>query len=225
MKTLSNLFSERSRENWAIGLFWGWNIIFIALVFLGFAPYEVPRLVQGVQAGYTPGLYLAFCLIFIAVPLAAVASAILFLRKDPIRLFALGYAAEWPVMLILLFRFLMIHQGNPAVTVLLIWTLVAESIFLWHLFDRRIEERGPFWINLRLSGLTLLFAGSLYAAIWLAFYIPIIGYYLWTMISNIYQVFNDIIINLQWRCHVFRTPQSMKMCYNRWQSAGIEIVF
>jgi putative PEP-CTERM system integral membrane protein len=162
----------RRSDHWAGGLFWGWNVVFLAFFLLGFAPSQLPLLIQSVGDGVTPPDYLILCLVLIAIPLLAVVTGGLFLRKLPTRLFALGYVVEWPLLLILLFRFFFIREGNPAITLLLVWLAVGEAAFIWHLFDRRIDERRPVWIYLRLAGLTLLFGGTIYAAIWLAFYVP-----------------------------------------------------
>ena len=78
----------------------------------------------------------------------------------------------------------------------MIWLAVALTVFLWHLLDRQLDERRPGWIYLRLAGLSLLFAGTIYAAVWLAFYVPPIAVGLYQMredrsIENIVQFFRQ----------------------------------
>jgi putative PEP-CTERM system integral membrane protein len=186
---------HRARASLAGGLFWAWNAIFLAFMLFGFAPLQLPMILASVRNGTTPAIYLVLCLVLIALPLVAVIIGGLFLRKLPTRLFALGYVVEWPLLLILLFRFFLIREGNPAITVLLVWLAVGEAAFIWHLFDRQADERRPFWIFLRLAGLTLLFAGTIYAAVWLAFYVPpvavLIGQGVGNMVSNFGNILRD----------------------------------
>ncbi len=192
----TTLLASRRLVGWAKGLFWTWNVIFLAFMLLGFAPLQLPSLIQGVREGTTPAIYLVFCLVLTAIPVVSVLIGALFLRKLPGRLFALGYVVEWPLLLILLFRFFLIREGNPAITVLLVWLAVAEAAFLWFLLDRRIDERRPFWIYLRLSGLTLLFSGTLYAAVWLAFYVPPLAVFLFQMLRDTFRNFVEILRSL-----------------------------
>ncbi len=188
---------SHGREFWASGLFWTWNVIFVAFMLFGFAPAILPRMIQSVNAGVTPAIYVVFCLVLTVIPVAAVISGALFLRKNPGRLFALGYVVEWPLLLILLFRFFLIREGNPAITVLLVWLALAEAVFLWHLFDRKIDERPVFWQSLRLAGLSLLFLGTLYAAAWLAFYVPPVAYFLGQIVTEFFRNFGEILRGVQ----------------------------
>ena len=172
-------------------LFWTWNIIFLALMIFGFIPEEFPQLIRSIQFGTTPAVYLVFALVLVLIPLAAFLLGIFVLRKSPSRLFALGYVLEWPLLLILMFRFFLIREGNPAITILLIWLAVALAVFLWHLIDRRLDERPQGWKYLRLAGLSLLFAGTIYAAVWLAFYVPPIAVFIYQMVRSVVEAVID----------------------------------
>ena len=169
-------------------LFWGWNVVFLGFILLGFGPQVFPQLIKSIQSGVTPLIYLFYTLVVIAIPVAAILIGIFFLRSQPKKLFALGYVVEWPLMIILLFRYFMIREGNPAITVLLVWLAIAEAVFLWHLLDDKIDARTPFWRYLRLVGLTLLFSGTIYAAAWLAFYLP-------PLAGNTYIILKEIFRN------------------------------
>jgi len=179
------------------GLFWGWNAVFLAFMLLGFVPLQMPQLIQSVRSGVTPVFWLVFSVVMIAIPAAAALAGGLFLRRFPGRLFALAYVVEWPVLLVLLFRYFLIREGNPAVTVLLSWLAAAEAVFLWHLFDLRLDERSAFWQRLRLAGLTLLFAGTIYAAGWLAFYVPPVAVIVVDGFRNFFDIFNEAFRNPQ----------------------------
>lgn len=193
-----NVPGRPSSKIWAgaaYALFWGWNLFFLALVLLGFLPLQLPELIRNVREGITPISFVVQSAVIIFIPVLATVIALVFLRRAPARLFALGYVVEWPLMLVLLVRFFLLRQGNPAVTVLLVWLAVAELTFLWYLIDRRSPE-GPLRTKfLRLAGLTLLFAGTLYAAAWLLFYVPPLAVEFWNLLSSMGDNFRYIIEN------------------------------
>ena len=170
-----NRYTINNRNLWhtrAAGLFWTWNLIFLTVILLGFAPMQLPDLIRSVREGVTPLSFLVQSMVLICIPVAATIIGAVFLRREPLKLFALGYVVEWPLLLILLFRFFMIREGNPAITTLLVWLAVAEAAFLWYLLDRRPDPGTNVAAYTRLAGLTLLFAGTIYAAVWLLFYVP-----------------------------------------------------
>lgn len=195
MNANPGLSQHRRLAGWARGLFWGWNVVFLAFVIFGFAPLKLPIIVMKVQEGVTPPIFLVYTLVIIAIPLLTTLIGVFFLRKEPYRLFALGYVLEWPLLLIMIFRFFFIMEGNPAITVLLVWLAAAEAVFLWHLLDKKIDERSPFWRSVRLAGLTLLFVGTIYGAVWLAFYVPLFASLLYQSAVNISYFFGDIFRN------------------------------
>ncbi len=174
----------RGKARLQSGLFWTWNIICLAFIGLGFIPQVFPQLIQSIQFGTTPIAYLVYAVVLILIPIASLLLGIFALRKSPSRLFALGYVLEWPLLLILMFRFFLIREGNLSITLLLIWLAVALTVFLWHLLDRQLDERRPGWVYLRLAGLSLLFAGTIYAAVWLAFYVPPIAVGLYQIVKS-----------------------------------------
>lgn len=197
--------TRRRSDGWARGLFWGWNVVFLAVVLFGFAPLQLPMLIESVREGTTPVLYVYYSLVIIGIPVISTLIGIFLLRKEPARLFALGYVVEWPLLLIMLFRFFVIREGNPAITVLLVWLALAEAVFIWHLVDKRIDERAPFWRHLRLAGLTLLFAGTIYAAVWLLFYVPLVGALLYQGIATFVSNFGEMVRNSHWT-HWYELP-------------------
>jgi len=162
------IFSQNyTRRDWlAFGLFWSWNLIFLAFMALGFAPTLLTETFTAVRTGMIPAQYLIYGLVLALIPVAAVLLGLTLLRRAPTRLFALGYVVEGPLMLLLTVRLFLIRQATPAVTLLLLVTLLGMAGFCWELF--RPHERRLGW--LRLVGLTLMAVVSLYAAAWLAFY-------------------------------------------------------
>ncbi len=198
MNTMPPTPGRRWWSGWAKGLFWGWNVIFLAFMLFGFAPQELPALYKNVRLGTTPPIYLVFSLVLILIPVLATLVGFIFLRKRPEKLFALGYVVEWPLLLVLMIYFFAIKQGNPAITVLLVWLAVAEFIFVWYLLDEKLESRLRSWRLLALAGLTLLFAGTLYSAATLAFYVPPLAFEVTRMLSFAVTNTANMLRDLRW---------------------------
>jgi putative PEP-CTERM system integral membrane protein len=174
-------------RNWAKGLFWSWNAIFLAFVLLGFAPQMLPMMLVAVQAGDIPPSFLGYALALTLVPVAVVLIGFYFLRHSPTRLFALGYGVEGPLMLVLLIRFFLLREATLPAILLLGSTGVGLVTFLWQLLDRSIEERMTPLLFLRSAGLTLLLLAGLYASIWLAFYAIPGPFLMAEVLGNIWQ--------------------------------------
>lgn len=164
LRKLANL------RGWAYFLFWSWNIIFLAFMFLGFGPRMLPEMLTAVRAGDIPPAFLGYALLMTLIPAIAVSLGLTLLRRSPERLFALGYGIEGPLMLLLGLRFFVIRQMTPAVAFLLAVAGLGMAAFLWQILDRKIDQRGPLLTHLRALGLTLLLVSGLYAGAWLAFY-------------------------------------------------------
>ncbi len=158
------------QERWAAGLFWSWNVIFLAFMVLGFAPRMVPTLLFDVRTGAVPVAFLIYALVLTLIPAAAVLLGLTVLRRAPTRLFALGYVVEGPLMLMLAIRFFLIRQATPGFIFLLTVAGLGMAAFLWQLLDPDLQRRGSLAGYLRLTGLTLMALTSLYAALWIAFY-------------------------------------------------------
>ncbi len=79
----------------AYGLFWSWNIIFLAFMVLGFAPRLLPDLLLEVRSGTIPANYLVYALVLSVIPLLAVILGLTVLRRAPGRL--LPSVTSWKV--------------------------------------------------------------------------------------------------------------------------------
>jgi len=160
-----------NKEWLAFFLFWSWNLIFLAFMGFGFAPVLLPETIKAVRTGLIPIDYVVYVLVLALIPLGAVVMGEFRLRREPGRLLAMGYVVEGPLMLLLAVRLFLIRQATPAVTALLLIALLGMAAFLWDVLSpdgRRLK-----W--LRLVGLTLMAATSLYAAVWIAFYALPVG--------------------------------------------------
>jgi putative PEP-CTERM system integral membrane protein len=155
---------------WAYGLFWSWNIIFVAFMLLGFAPRLLPELLNGISTGVIPVIFLVSAIVLTMIPVAAVILGLTWLRRAPGHLVALGYAVEGPLMLILLVRFFLVREATLAIAALMFIAILGMAALLWELLDHQIDARGAALTHLRAIGLTLFLLVVLYGSIWLAIY-------------------------------------------------------
>lgn len=167
MDTFKQLFN---REKWAYGLFWSWNVIFLAFMLLGFAPTVLPEMITAVGNNEFPTNFLLYALILTLIPVAVVGLGATILRREPARLFALGYGIEGPLMLLVGLRFFVVREMTTAVWLLLITATIGILVYLWQLIDRHIAQRGPLLAHVRLVGLTMLLIIGLYVSLLIAFY-------------------------------------------------------
>ena len=166
-----NLSPQKIKRDYiAYGLFWSWNVIFLAFMTLGFAPRILPDLFVSVSTRIVPIQFLFYGLVLASIPLIAVIIGFTVLRRAPRKLFALGYVVEGPLMLLLVVRFFVIRQASPGLVMLLSYAVLGMAAFLWYLLYPQVEKRGSFSGWLRLIGLSMMVLTSLYAAIWIAFY-------------------------------------------------------
>lgn len=164
------------KDKLAYGLFWSWNLIFVAFMVLGFAPRLLPEVLNAVRTGLVPTTFLFYGIVLSLVPVVAVVLGLTVLRRQPGSLFALGYVVEGPLMLILALRFFLIRQATPGLTFVMVTAFLGMGSFMWYLLDPHIEQRRRWVAFVRLFGLTLMLLASLYAAVWIAFYaIPMLA--------------------------------------------------
>ncbi|MGE5265385.1 MAG: hypothetical protein ACM3S0_18555, partial [Acidobacteriota bacterium] len=158
-------------RGWAYGLFWSWNIIFVAFMLLGFVPQLFPSTIVAFRLGTIPVLFLVLAVILAAIPVAAVIIGLTVLRRSPGRLLALIYGIEGPLMFILAIRFFILREANPGVAELMGLAMLGMAVLLWQLLDRQIDERSAWTAYARVIGLALFMFAVLYASLWIAFYI------------------------------------------------------
>jgi len=156
---------------WGYGLFWSWNLIFLAFMFLGFAPNVVPEMIDAIREDLIPIKYLVTAVLVTLIPVMAVLLGLLRLRRSPGKLLALGYGVEGPLMVLLLVRIFAVRDSTPAIDLLYLFALLGVFTLLWQILDRRINERGSIFDIVRIVGLTLLFLVGIYAAVLIGFYV------------------------------------------------------
>ena len=156
---------------WGYGLFWSWNVIFLAFMFLGFAPNMLPEMIDSIRNDLIPIRFLVSTVLVTLIPLIAVVLGLTFLRRSPDKLLILGYCVEGPLMVLLLARIFLVRDATPAVDVLYLVSLLGMFTVLWQLMDIRINERSLIFDIFRIIGLTLVFLVGIYAAVLMAFYV------------------------------------------------------
>ena len=156
---------------WGYGLFWSWNLIFLAFMFLGFAPNVLPETLRSIQNDLIPLRYLASVILVTLIPLFAVLLGLTLLRRSPGKLLTLGYGVEGPLMVLLLVRIFAIRDATTAINLLYLCSAVGVFTLFWQLLDKRIDERGLIFDIVRVVGLTVLFLLGIYAGVLIAFYV------------------------------------------------------
>lgn len=177
-------------------LFWAWNAIFLAFMLLGFAPLVMLDIINAVQASIVPVAYLVYALLLIAIPIVTAILGLTVLRREPHKLFALGYAVEGPLMLLIAIRFFIVRESTPALTFVLVVAALGMVTFVWQLLDNKIDERGALFTHLCALGLTLYALVAIYAGIWLAFYALPLGAAMvrgvWDMLMHLGDIMNGL---------------------------------
>lgn len=188
-----------NKRKWAAGLFWTWNVIFLAFMALGFAPTVLPEMLTAVRSGDIPASFIIYAIILTLIPALAVLLGLTWLRRQPERLFALGYGVEGPLMILLALRFFIVRQLTPPMALLLGVAGVGILVYLWHLLDAKVGQRGPILALLHLIGLSCLLLAGLYASIWIAFYALPLGVMGVRSIGDFFEGIWRELIRLDWR--------------------------
>jgi putative PEP-CTERM system integral membrane protein len=172
MKGAKNIFQRIFNiKIWGYGLFWSWNLIFLAFMFLGFAPNLLPDMIDSIRNDLIPIKYLVTAILVTLIPVMAVLLGLTRLRRSPGKLLALGYGVEGPLMVLLLVRIFAVRDATPAINLLYLFALPGVFTLLWQILDKHIDERGLIFDVVRIIGLTLLFMAGIYAAVLIGFYV------------------------------------------------------
>lgn len=107
MSTVRRLSRHPSARRWAAlllahGLFWSWNLMFVAFAVFGIGPLLVELIGAVVEGVVPPGIAFGALLALMA-PLASLPMGVV-LRRSPARLVAFFFGVEVPVMMLLLVR-------------------------------------------------------------------------------------------------------------------------
>ncbi|MFO0574724.1 MAG: TIGR02921 family PEP-CTERM protein [Polyangia bacterium] len=155
----------------AHGLFWSWNLIFLAVVYAGLFPHHLVDILLEVLDGTVP-LNLAFsAFLLCTIPLVCTVVGALYFRRQPRKLLRLFYGLEGPLMFAALVRLFMFRELPPA----MVFLVVALALCLVSYGVELVRGEAPAgritaWALHLGASLSLL--GCLYAVSVLSFYAP-----------------------------------------------------
>lgn len=155
-------------------LFWGWNLLFVAVLWLGLGPTVMFGLFVASLTGMMPWPYAAFGAILLVLPLAAMWLGYARFRHDPGRLLSLLYGVQFPLMLLCLVRIFAVQQLGAATGLALAVIALGGAALLRTLIVGP-EEPVPGRQLLRLAGQS----AYLLAGLWVAVVVGLYGAALW----------------------------------------------
>lgn len=157
------------------GIFWWWNLTFLAILFAGLLPHVLFDILMEVLDGTIP-LNLAFSAFLLStIPLVCTGVGAIYFRREPAKLMRLFYGVEAPLLVAALVRLLLFRELPLAMEILVV---VFALCVITYGYELRLGEapRGrlaPWALHL---GASLALLGCLYAASVLVFYAPPIVY-------------------------------------------------
>lgn len=185
-------------------IFWGWNCLFLLVVYLGFLPFIGVPLVVSLATGEIPFPFVIPLLAFLIVPVACVVVGITQLRKHPASLIRLFYGVEAPVMALAILRLFILRELTPASTVVIaggaisISTVAVELFFGYAAYSKWSAR----W---QMAAHTVALTAGLYTGSVLLFYtVPIL--WDWTVGFVRLEWISSIIRQVSWIWGSF-TPQ------------------
>jgi putative PEP-CTERM system integral membrane protein len=158
-------------------VFWGWNLVFLMVVYLGILPIVGIPLVMATLSGTVPVDFFLSLVALIAIPTFSTIIGFQY-RQHPLDLFRLFYGVEAPLFLLCLLRLFVFRELTPASTHILISVGVAILAFASELFYGYVErQRTLAWLQMLAHSLMLLVGA--YAGIVMLFYAAPVG--VWTI--------------------------------------------
>ena len=180
---------QRLLNQWTRGLlklschtiFWGWNSLFLMVVYLGFLPLIGGPLVVSLATGQVPLPFVVPLVSFLAVPPVCTAVGLSKLRKHPGKLMRLFYSVEAPIMALCILRLFVLRELTPASTVMVVAGAIAiTTVALELMFGYGAYSKPLAWFQMVAHTLVLLM--GLYVGSLLLFYtVPL----LWTMVGAV----------------------------------------
>jgi putative PEP-CTERM system integral membrane protein len=111
-------------------LFWGWNLLFFALLGFGMGPVVLWEIVKAVWVGLIPADFFVTSALLTLIPAAGLVLGLWKLRRDPGRLLTLFYGIQAPLMLACVLRLFAIRQLTWSTTAALILFAVGAAALL-----------------------------------------------------------------------------------------------
>ena len=159
-------------------IFWGWNLIFLTVVYCGILPFVGIALIIATFEGTIP---VDFCLTFlalIAIPTVCTIYGLRYLRNQPQELMRWFYGVEAPLVVWCLVRLFLIRELTPASTLILGTLLVCIVAFAIEVLQGyRANRKVFFWLQM-IAHTLMLFSGVYLGAVLLFYALPVAVYVL-----------------------------------------------
>ena len=120
--------------------FWGWNILFCALVLVNLAPLIIECTLSTISGEMPPDIYLSIITLCV-IPLASIAIGRKNLKKPKI-LFSYFYGIEMPLMLLFWFRAIILKQPPLSASISLGCCLLA-IIYIGYKLFYKVQNQSP----------------------------------------------------------------------------------
>jgi putative PEP-CTERM system integral membrane protein len=150
-------------------IFWGWNLIFLMVAYLGILPLVGPALFFATANGQVPIEFSLSLVALIAVPTGATALGLWRFRSQPLQLFRLFYGVEAPLLVLCLLRLFLLRELTIASFQVLAGVGICILAFLADLLYGYAHKRRAI-ATLQLVAHSLMMGVGLYAGVLLLFY-------------------------------------------------------
>ncbi|MBD2249917.1 TIGR02921 family PEP-CTERM protein [Nostoc parmelioides] len=152
------------------GIFWLWNLTFLALVYLGILPFVGVPLVLATARGDIPIEFSLALVTLIAIPTISSIIGGWWFPQQPVQLIRLFYGVEAPLFVLCLLRLFVIRELTPASSQILLTMGVCITAFAGELFWGYASRHkiGLQWVQILAHTLMLVF--GVYAGAVLLFY-------------------------------------------------------
>lgn len=165
LKTFSKIFFHST--------FWGWNLIFLAVVYVGLLPYVGIPLVTATFDGDVPLDFFVTFITLIAVPTFCTFIGAKYLATKPKELIRFFYGVEAPLFAWCLVRLFLIRELTLASILVLSTLLICIIAFAIEILENYTEKPKIFiWLQM-IAHTLLLFMGVYLGAVLLFYAIPV----------------------------------------------------
>ncbi|MEM8714644.1 MAG: TIGR02921 family PEP-CTERM protein [Cyanobacteria bacterium P01_G01_bin.4] len=154
-------------------VFWGWNSIFLLIVFAGILPAVGADLFQGLVAGAVPYSIALSLSGLLAVPVVCTLLALFRFRTNSRQLGRFFYGVEAPLFFLCIVRLFLLRELPTGALFVVITVLLAIAVFLVSLWREGQELKGEHPVRswFTLSGQTAVFWVGAYSSLVLLFYV------------------------------------------------------
>lgn len=127
-------------------IFWGWNGLFLLVVYLGFLPLIGVPLIGSLVSGEVPFPFVIPLVSFLAVPPVCTVVGLFKLRKRPSALMRLFYGVEAPIMALCVLRMFVLRELTPASALMVvagalaIATVALELVFGYAAYSKPLAR-------------------------------------------------------------------------------------